>query len=136
MIDSKNYDFSFSGLKTAVLYLVRDLKNANKKVPVEAICAEFQSAVVDVLLAKTLRAAKEYKARTVMVSGGVSANSGLQRAFASHQLPVTSYRVLFPPRELSTDNAAMIAIAGYFNHMLGEKDNWKTLEANAGIRVA
>lgn len=130
MINSKNYDFSFSGLKTAVLYLIRDLKAAGiKALPVEAISYEFQQAVVDVLTSKTMRAANEYKAKTVMVSGGVSANSALRRAFGQ-------FRALFPPRELTTDNAAMIAMAGYINWTLGKRADRETLGADANLRIA
>lgn len=129
MIDSKDYDFSFAGLKTAVLYLVRDIKNAGKRLPVKAICAEFQQAVVEVLVSKTIRAAREFKAKTIMISGGVSANSGLRKAFSSSPL------VLFPPKELTTDNAAMIAMAGYFNKLLGAPTHWEALQADANLQI-
>jgi N6-L-threonylcarbamoyladenine synthase len=131
MLRTKNYDFSFAGLKTAVLYLLRDLKATRKKIPVEAICAEFQQAVIDVLVEKTLRAARNFRARSIMVSGGVSANSGLRSAFAT----VSNFSVLFPPKELTTDNAAMIAMAGYFNWMRGMRSNTRTLDADANLRI-
>jgi len=117
MIDSKNYDFSFSGLKTAVLYLVRDLKKAGKPIPKRAVCREFQNAAIEVLVTKTFRAARAHHAKMIMVSGGVSANKGLRRAFGtlhnSHDRKNHS-TILFPPPELTTDNAAMIAMAAYF----------------------
>ncbi len=84
MINSKNYDFSFSGLKTAVLYLLRDLqksipKFSDSKDLVSSICREFQQAVIDVLVSKTIRAAKEYKIKTIILGGGVAANQELHK---------------------------------------------------------
>src|SRR3989339_1049858 len=84
MLNSKDYNFSFSGLKTAVLYLLKDLE---KKIPqlcdskdaVNEICAEFQQAVIDVLIVKTVRAVKEYKAKTIILGGGVAGNRELRR---------------------------------------------------------
>lgn len=127
MINSKNYDFSFAGLKTAVLYLLRDLKLQGKTIPKQAIAAEFQAAATEVLVAKTLRASREYGAKTIMVSGGVAANSGLRRAFGK--------QAFFPPKALSTDNAAMIAIAGYIRHKIGERDNHHALTADANLEI-
>ena len=75
MLHDKNYDFSFSGLKTAVLYYVRDHANARKS----EVAASFQQAVVDVLVAKTLRAANQFGAKSVLLSGGVAANQLLRR---------------------------------------------------------
>jgi N6-L-threonylcarbamoyladenine synthase len=133
MINTKDYDFSFAGLKTAVLYLIRDLNEAGiRKLPMEAIAKEFQDAVIEVLVTKTMRAAKEYKAKTVMISGGVSANSGLRKSFANYS---NDYKILFPPQELTTDNAAMIAMAGYINYQLGKSANFENIKADANLTL-
>ncbi|MBU4332172.1 tRNA (adenosine(37)-N6)-threonylcarbamoyltransferase complex transferase subunit TsaD [Patescibacteria group bacterium] len=113
MIDSKDFDFSFSGLKTAVLYETRNKKQEirNKKLGkkyISKMCAEFQQAVIDVLTAKTLKAAKKYKVKNVILAGGVSANKSLRERFKKE----FGNKLLLPGPGLSTDNAVMIAMAG------------------------
>ncbi|MBI5242636.1 MAG: tRNA (adenosine(37)-N6)-threonylcarbamoyltransferase complex transferase subunit TsaD [Elusimicrobia bacterium] len=107
------WDFSFSGLKTAVLYHVRDsgLKPQYPRRFAADVCASFQEAVVDTLVKKTLAAARRFRMRRVVVGGGVAANRRLRARFAEEAEP-EGLRVLFPPAELCTDNAAMIAYAG------------------------
>ena len=80
MIDSKDYDFSFSGLKTAVLYMLRDMKERHVNIGdfTPMICHEIQQAIVDVLITKTIKAAKEYDARSIILGGGVAANKELR----------------------------------------------------------
>ncbi|MFZ5559604.1 MAG: tRNA (adenosine(37)-N6)-threonylcarbamoyltransferase complex transferase subunit TsaD [Patescibacteria group bacterium] len=144
MIEHKNYDFSFSGLKTAVLYLVRDIKQKYQLFSDRAkdginiipkICAEVQQAIIDVLIEKTLRAAKEYKAKTVILSGGVAANSELRRQF---ELKIKSEELktnfLIPKLKLCTDNGAMIAITGYLNRKQMTK-KYDKIRANANLRI-
>lgn len=109
------WDFSFSGLKTAVLYEVRELQKKSGSLPVADLAASFQKAVIDVLFRKTMEAARDFGAKQILVAGGVSANRPLRQAFKNQ----TEFPVHIPPLTLCTDNAAMIASAGYFRYALG-----------------
>src|SRR3989344_3081692 len=104
MLHSKDLNFSFSGLKTAVLYFLRD----NQKISKADVGASFEQAVVDVLVKKTLEAVKIYKPKTVALCGGVAANSRLRQEFSKR------LNVLLPEKKFTGDNAAMIAVAGYY----------------------
>jgi len=120
MINQKNYDFSFSGLKTAVLYYLRD--NKNKNIKIEDVAASFQSAAFDVLINKTLKAAKEFRAKSIMISGGVASNFSLKKdlklKIKNKKLKIS---VFIPPKKFCTDNAAIIAVAGYINYLQKKK---------------
>jgi N6-L-threonylcarbamoyladenine synthase len=112
------YNFSFSGLKTAVLKEVKRLKEEGRPVPVADMAASFQKAVIEVLFEKTMKAAREYQVKDIIVGGGVSANAPLRDMFQSQ----TEFRVHIPPLRYCTDNAAMVAAAGYYRFALGHTD--------------
>lgn len=128
-----SYNFSFSGLKSAV---INKIHNANQRaLPLykEDVAASFQASVVEVLTEKTFRAAKEYEVEQVIVAGGVAANKGLRRAlderFSNSNIPV-----LIPPLNLCTDNAAMIAAAGMIAYEEGRRSSWD-LNANPSLKI-
>lgn len=112
------WNFSFSGIKTAVLRVVKEIQEQNRPLPVEDLAASFQAAVVDVLVSKTLAAARSFKVAEIVVAGGVSSNQPLRETFISQK----EFPVHIPPLSLCTDNAGMIAAAGYFHHVLGHHD--------------
>mgnify|MGYP001062317452 CR=1 FL=1 len=113
-----SWNFSFSGLKTSVFRKTRELHAEGKVLNVNNIAASFQMAVVDVLSTKTLKAAERFNAKEILVAGGVSANRALRKAFLKQNI----FRVHIPPFSLCTDNAVMIAAAGYFHYLQGSAD--------------
>ncbi len=136
MEHTDNYDFSFSGLKTAVKYAIRDLAGDRELTDQEKhdIAASFQRAVVSVLVKKTIKAAKTYSARTVFLAGGVGANSELREMLESavkHDL--SDAKCLLIDRRYSGDNAAMIALAGYFT-FLRNKTNLPEIKVDPKLR--
>ncbi len=121
MINQKNFDFSFSGLKTAVLYFheKQTLAVARSAEYLEAMSYEIEQAVIDVLVSKTMRAAETFGVKAVVIGGGVSANEELRKqmkAAAAKQ----KLKFLAPKPEFCTDNAAMVAVAAYFAFRRGE----------------
>ena len=148
MLNQKNYDFSFSGLKTAVLYFLREQKigmsnmehgisNKSKrhiphsKFNIPDVAASFQSAAIDVLIQKTIRAAREFGARSVCLSGGVAANKALRTSLARETKKIGA-NFFAPESEYNTDNAAMIAAAGYMAYL--RKKKYK-LEAKGSLGI-
>lgn len=142
MIDDESFDFSFAGLKTAALYWLRD--NADKKNTtynlelrtLDDFCASFEQSIVDVLVTKTIRAAKKFKPKTIILAGGVSANQKLKETLntkiSKHCHLSTFY---FPLSTYSMDNATMIAAAGYHHAIKKDYAPWQKLEANPNWRV-
>lgn len=124
------YDFSFSGLKTAVLRTLQKYSGTAPPQFYSNMAAAFQESVVDVLVGKTARAAREYAVRAVLLSGGVSANTRL-RERARAEIPVPVYTL---PKILCTDNAAMIAAAGYFRFQAGDRADWN-LDIEPGLQL-
>ena len=125
MIKQKNYDFSFAGLKTAVLYdfLKRPEKVRKSKEYKILMAKEVQQAVIDVLISKTIKSAKEFGANLIILGGGVAANEELRHQFKLNiQHPTSNIKLLISPKEFCTDNGVMIAITGYFNKEKRTKD--------------
>ena len=134
MINSANFDFSFSGLKTAVLYLTQKLGKLSYEMKV-SIAKEFQDAVTDVLVMKTMKAVKKYKIKTILVGGGVSANEQIRKTL-TREAKKENINIYFPEKELAVDNSIMIAMAGYFRYLSKSKPpNIRTLKACGNLRL-
>lgn len=138
MIHEKNYDFSFSGLKTSVLYYLRDhsdgaagAANATNAANHADVAASFQQAAVDVLVSKTIRAARDAGAKSVILCGGVAANKKLRTELgkASHKIGA---RFFVPPFKYNLDNGAMIGLAGYMAH---ERKKRYKMVANGNLEI-
>lgn len=143
MINNKNYDFSFSGLKTAVLYHVQSLSpqpsTLNPKQKAD-ICKAFQDAAVEVLVTKTLRAAKEFKAKSISLSGGVAANQALRQGLIVSAKGGSASggkcQFFVPPKSLCTDNAEMIGLAAAFMLHNGFKaKSYKQIKADPNLEL-
>lgn len=122
-----NFDYSFSGLKTSILYYLRDELKKDKnfiKDNIADISASVQQTIIDILIEKLVLAAQKLKIKNICIAGGVSANSGLRnRVLSLHD--EYGWNVFIPPFQLTTDNAAMIAIVGYYKYLKGEFTNQK-----------
>lgn len=118
-LSKDSLEFSFSGLKTAVMNYLRDKQGNEKAVSLPDVAASFQAAVVEVLVVKTMQAAKRSGVRDVCLAGGVAANSTLRQQF-QREADQEGLRFYFPEKNLCTDNAAMVACAGYFHYLAGE----------------
>mgnify|MGYP000892508023 FL=1 len=122
MLDKNSYNFSFSGLKTAVLNYLNSKKQKNEEISKEDVCASFQRAVFDVLIFKTEKLMKEKKLNTLVVSGGVSANNTLREEI-NKMCEKNGFKSYFPDKILCTDNAAMIASSGYYEYISGVRSD-------------
>ena len=122
IIDDKTYDFSFSGLKTAVLNYLNQADQKGEKIVIEDVAASFQQSVLDVLVDKSFRLAKERNSDKLVIAGGVAANEAL-RTMMEERGEKEGIEIFYPSRILCTDNAAMIGSAGYFSFISGKKSD-------------
>jgi len=137
MIYQKNYDFSFSGLKTAALYdfRSRSLKIRKSKEYIQEMAAEVQQAIIDVLISKTIGAAKKFRVKSIILGGGVAANDELRKQVQSKVYSLGSkIKFLVPAKFLCTDNATMIAATAYFHQKTVAKD-LKKIKAIANLKI-
>lgn len=111
-LEEGSYDFSFSGLKSAVINTVHNAEQRGETIAPENLAASFQESVIDVLVTKTVRAVAEYGVNQILLAGGVAANKGLRAALEKAFLDKADVELVIPPLSLCTDNAAMIAAAG------------------------
>lgn len=132
MIHSPSYDFSFSGLKTALLYTLK--KDKSWKTRVDEYAFAFEEAAVEVLVKKTFKAAKKFKAKIVLLSGGVSANKRLREAFIL-QASKDNMALKIAPMSYTTDNAAMIGAAGVYLYLKGKSTLWQKLRADSSLEL-
>ncbi len=123
MIKSDDYDFSFSGLKTAVLYTIKKLDEKTKQTDEwkRELAKEFEDSVTEVLTSKTKKAIEEFGIKTLIIGGGVIANNHIRKSFTKMISEFPECSLLIPDLSLSTDNAVMIAMAGYFNYLNKQK---------------
>lgn len=136
MMTHDNFDFSFAGLKTSALYWLRDNK-FSPEITINDFCASFEQAIVDVLIAKTIRAAKQYNVKTVILAGGVSANKKLRETLETSvntKLVDTKLKMALP--EFCMDNGAMIAAAGYYLAKQKKFTDWRTISADPNWKIA
>ena len=133
-LENGSYDFSFSGLKTAVLNYLNQMKQKDEDIVVKDVAASFQQAVIEVLVEKTIRLAKERKSDKIVMAGGVAANEGL-RNLMKHRGKEEGIDILYPSRVLCTDNAAMIGSAAYFHYKEGHtSDYYLNVEPNLELK--
>ena len=133
MIKEDNYNFSFSGLKTAVLNYLNSTRLRGEEIVTEDVCKSFQEAVVDVLLEKSFRLAKEKNMDKIVLCGGVSANSRIREAFEERGSK-ENIKIFYPELKLCTDNAAMIASAAYYEYRSGKVDEENFANPNLGLK--
>jgi N6-L-threonylcarbamoyladenine synthase len=116
MIHSKDFDFSFSGIKTAVLYSLKE-----KPMPTGIIAKEFEEAVTEVLISKTFRAIDEFNIKTLIIGGGVISNEYIRKEFSEKASQYNDLHLLLPDKDLRTDNALMIGLAGYLHYLTKQR---------------
>lgn len=133
MINEENYDFSFSGLKTAVINYLHNRQQRGEEVNIADVAASFQQAVIDILIAKIIRAVENNPVNSVILSGGVSANSALKSQLAE-KLKGYNLPLYTPELSLCTDNAAMIGSVAYFKYLKGEFSPL-SLSARANLKL-
>ena len=130
-LDDGSYNFSFSGLKSAVINLVHNNSQRGVETNKEDLCASFQASVVEVLVNKTLSLADKLNVKNIIVAGGVSANKGLKEEFMKHD----KYNISIPSIKYCTDNAAMIAAAGYYQYQKYKTYDDLTINPKANLEL-
>ncbi|MBU5595348.1 tRNA (adenosine(37)-N6)-threonylcarbamoyltransferase complex transferase subunit TsaD [Amphibacillus sp. MSJ-3] len=130
-LEEDSFDFSFSGLKSAVINTLHNAKQKGIELKKEEVAASFQASVVEVLVEKTYRAAKQYQVKQVIIAGGVAANTGLRHALKD-RFSKETIKLSIPPLRLCTDNAAMIGAAGMIAYQKGIKTDW-AMNANPAL---
>jgi N6-L-threonylcarbamoyladenine synthase len=141
MLHTANYNFSYSGLKTAVLYLVRDMQKENPDVLNDEtikkmIALEFENAAIEVLVSKTIRAVQEYGVQTLVIGGGVAANNYLREQIKEKIETRFGITVLFPTKELSTDNSVMIGMVLYYHLLHGKEKTVSSFKADGNLSIS
>jgi len=134
MMHLNNFDFSFSGLKTAVLYLTKK-ENKFSEEYINNMAASFEQAAVDVLIYKTIKAAQKFKVKTLMISGGVAANKKLRKEIQEKAEKELKVDLRIPKIEFCTDNAVMIAMVPCFKKEQAQLNNWTKVQANANLKL-
>jgi len=119
MLNKSNFDFSFSGLKTAVFYLVKKQEKISLKFKKE-LAAEFENSVSEVLTKKTKKAIEKYKIKSLIIGGGVSANNRLRKDFKNFEKELNNLEVYIPNKKYTGDNGLMIALAGFYRLRNGD----------------
>ncbi len=134
MLHSKNFDFSFAGLKTAVLYLIKKIGKLDQKTK-SKIALEFENAAIECLVYKTAKAVEKYKIKTLIVAGGVAANKHLRSEMSA--MGGKKIKIYFPTQELSGDNSLMIGIAGYLSYVKNKNKTPKldSIKATGNLRL-
>ncbi len=135
MMHEPNYSFSFSGLKTSAMYWLRD-NNTFGEITKNDFCASFEQAIVDVLVSKTIKAAREFNPKSIILAGGVSANRKLRSTLEEtikKLLPETKFHMALP--QYCMDNGAMIAAAGYYHALKQEFTDWRDITVNPNWKV-
>ena len=133
MLEKGSLDFSFSGIKTAVLNYINGERQKGRAVNVADVAAGFQEAALEVLVKKAIDGAVMLKKDKIVMAGGVAANSRL-RELLNEECKKKGITLYYPPLELCTDNAAMIGSCGYFEYMNGKRDNLK-LDVDASLKI-
>ncbi|WBL17466.1 MULTISPECIES: tRNA (adenosine(37)-N6)-threonylcarbamoyltransferase complex transferase subunit TsaD [Sutcliffiella] len=131
-LEEGSYDFSFSGLKSAVINTLHNASQKGEKIEPANLAASFQESVIEVLVTKTIKATKEYGVNQVVLAGGVAANKGLRAALEESFRELKDVELVIPPLSLCTDNAAMIATAGSVFYQLGKRSPL-SLNGNPGL---
>lgn len=136
MIGSPDYDFSFSGLKTAVLYTLKKIPTVTDEIK-KILAREFEDSVTDVLVSKTFKAIKKYEIKTLVVGGGVASNTHIKQSFEEKAKEFPNLTLHFPRPDLSTDNSLMIGIVGYLRSFSKKPHSKKylTLKARGNLEL-